>query len=267
MKDHLRRLVEKAPNVLLRACIAREYLQARILQSFQDDGVFMHWAFLGGTALRFLYSLPRYSEDLDFSAIADDADCNLRSALSRARNALESEGYEVRVKLKEDKVVMSAFVKFPGLPYELGLSPRPSEVFSVKVEIDTNPPAGAVTATTLVRRHVVLNLVHHDKASLLAGKLHALLTRPWTKGRDVYDMIWYLSDRRWPSPNLALANTALLQTGWDGPELTAENWREVVGERFDAIHWDEARRDVQPFLERPEDSSLLSHDVAVSTLR
>lgn len=47
----------------------REYLQARILEALQHAGAFTNWAFLGGTALRFLDRLPRFSEDLDFSLV------------------------------------------------------------------------------------------------------------------------------------------------------------------------------------------------------
>jgi predicted nucleotidyltransferase component of viral defense system len=70
MKEVLRQLVQRADDDLARRCLVREYLQARILQSLQDRGVFLSWAFLGGTALRFLYSIPRFSEDLDFSVVA-----------------------------------------------------------------------------------------------------------------------------------------------------------------------------------------------------
>jgi hypothetical protein len=56
---------------------------------------------------------------------------------------------------------------------------------------------------------------------LLAGKLHAMLSRPWLKGRDLFDLVWYLADRNWPAPNPVLLNNALKQTGWDGPLLTA----------------------------------------------
>ena len=66
----------------------------------------------------------------------------------------------------------------------------------------------------------MLRLFHHDRASLLAGKLHAILKRPYTKGRDLYDLIWYLSDPDWPLPNLTLLNSALRQTDRDSEELT-----------------------------------------------
>jgi len=85
---------------------------------------------------------------------------------------------------------------------------------SVKVELDTRPPAGAGFETRRVRRFVLLNLLHYDKASLFAGKLHAVLMRKYTKGRDLFDPAWYLSDPDWPEPNLPLLNNALQQSGW-----------------------------------------------------
>ena len=54
-----------------RRSITREFLQARILLSLQDHGAFSNWAFVGGTAFRFLYNLPRYSEDLDCSTFSN----------------------------------------------------------------------------------------------------------------------------------------------------------------------------------------------------
>ncbi len=266
MKDHLRRLVDRSSDDLLGICVVREYLQARILQSFQESGVFLRWALLGGTALRFLYSIPRYSEDLDFSVLKTSEDVGFRPALRRVQAALTAEGYSLHVKVNDEKTVASAFVRFPGLLYELELSPHPSRVISIKIEVDTNPPAGAITETTLVRRHVTLNLHHYDKTSLLAGKLHAFLSRSWVKGRDLYDLIWYLADRSWPNPNLRLLNAALAQTGWDGPKIASENWRSVFMDKLVSVDWEKARADVFPFLERAEDVDLITLDNALGLL-
>lgn len=81
---------------------------------------------------------------------------------------------------------------------------------------------------SVVRRHVTLQLRHHDRASLLAGKLHAFLQRAYVKGRDPYDLLCYLSDPNWPAPNLILLNNALQQTGWKGHILKEANWRAEV---------------------------------------
>ncbi len=260
MKDHLQRLITAAPGALPKINVIREYLQARTLQGLQDDGVFTRWAFLGGTALRFLYSIPRYSEDLDFSVLDPSREPGFRPALLRVRKMFEAEGYDVTVKTKADKTVASAFVRFPGLLHELGVSPHASQVISIKIEVDTKPPAGAESESTLVRRHVLVNLHHYNRPSLLAGKLHAVLSRRWTKGRDLYDVVWYLADRNWPEPNLALLNSALSQTGWQGHAVTADSWRDVLGEKLAAIDWEKARADVFPFLERPGDIDLMTMD-------
>lgn len=65
MKAYLTQLVQTAPDPLHGRYIAREYLQARILAVSQRSGAMVPLAFHGGTALRFLYQIPRYSEDLE----------------------------------------------------------------------------------------------------------------------------------------------------------------------------------------------------------
>ena len=117
-----------------------------------------------------------------------------------------------------------------------------------------------------MRRHVLLRLQHHDRASLLAGKLHAILQRPYTKGRDLYDLIWYLSDREWPTPNLTLLNAVLEQSHWIGEVLTEQTWRGVVSSRLQALDWERALADVRPFLEREEDVEWLAIENAVQLL-
>lgn len=83
---------------------------------------------------------------------------------------------------------------------------------------------------------------------MLAGKLHAVLQRPYTKGRDLYDLLWYLSDPNWPAPNLTLLNNALRQTGWPGPPLSTENWRSVLADRLQRLNWERVVDDVRPLL-------------------
>jgi len=258
MKEHLRQLAAQADNPIARGCLVREYVQARTLESLQDQGVFLRWAFLGGTALRFLFAIPRFSEDLDFSLVAPGEAADFRAALTGVKRMFGREGYRVEVKVRERKTVASAWLRFPGLPYELGLTPHASQTLSIRVEVDTNPPPGARLETSVVRRHVTLNLCHHDKSSLLAGRLHAVLSRPWAKGRDLYDLVWYLADRTWPAPNLELLNAALAQTGWKGPVMTASNWRNALRHRLESLDWKTAQADVRPFLERERDIALVT---------
>lgn len=258
MKEYLTNLVKQTNTPLEGRNLVREYLQARILESQQKSGAMIPLAFHGGTALRFLFSHGRYSEDLDFALEGNLGSYDFRGYMKAIRSDLTSEGYQIEIKANDQKTVNSAFIRFPGLLYEMGLSSMPNEVLAVKMEVDTNPPKGAGLSTTIIRRFVVLQLHHHDKPSLLSGKLHAILQRSYTKGRDIYDLFWYLSDPTWPSPNLILLNNALEQTNWDGDILTEMNWKDQILQRLKTLNWSAIVNDVRPFVEPNFDLNLLT---------
>lgn len=108
--------------------------------------------------------------------------------------------------------------------------------------------ARASLTTTSIVKYVPLNLQHHDSATLFAGKLHAVLQREYLKGRDVYDLWWYLAQPNWPDPNLAHLNQNLRQSGWEGELLTVANWQSVVRERLQPLSWRLVLEDVEPFV-------------------
>jgi hypothetical protein len=260
MKDVLIRIVEESESPLIAQNRVREYLQARVLDGLQREGAMVPLAFHGGTALRFIYRLPRHSEDLDFALEGEARLFNMGKTFKSVEREFHREGYDLDVKLSDSRVVQNARLRFSGLLFELGLSGQRDEIFTLKVEVDTKPPAGAVLETTVVRRHVTLQLHHHDRSSLLAGKIHAILQRKYTKGRDIYDLFWYLSDSKWPGPNLALLNNALAQTEWGGPIFTELNWRDIVQDRVGELDWKNVQNDVGPFLERRDELNLLTRE-------
>jgi predicted nucleotidyltransferase component of viral defense system len=259
MKSDLAHLLTTASDPVQALNWMREYLQARILAELQAKDAMIPLAFHGGTALRFLYQLPRFSEDLDFALERPGRGYDFLGYLEAIKTRLTLEGYPVAAKYSVEKVIHSALVSFPGLLFKFGLSPHPDQNFSIKFEVDTRPPLGAGLRTTLIRhRELFLNVQHHDKASLLAGKLHALLQRPYLKGRDIYDLVWYLSDRAWPDPNFKMLNNALTQTGWDGAHLNEKNWKKVLLQHLSKEKIQNSRQDVEPFLAQPEDTAYLT---------
>ncbi len=266
MKDYIKQQISGAVSRNAARLIVREYLQARLLESLQNSNAFSSWAFAGGTALRFLYSLPRFSEDLDFSLSFPDADSRFTDHLVKAKRMFERERYAVSITAKTDKVVQSAFFKFEGLLFELGLSPHRKETISIKVELDTHPPEGAGTDTSLVRKHVMLSLLHYDKPSLFAGKLNAIMTRSFTKGRDLYDLVWYLTDPSWPEPNIHMLNNALHQFDSNHPVISKTNWRLQIASVLERLDWKSVRNDVSPFLERQEEMEMLTRESVLKLL-
>src|SRR5664279_4665007 len=154
MKEYLRELIRNHPEPGQNRNLVREYLQARILESLQRSGAMIPLAFHGGTALRFLYRIARFSEDLDFALERPTEGYDLRSYLKVIQSNFTAEGYEIQVKVNDQKIVQSAYVRFYGLLYDLKISPQSNEALSVKIEVDTRPPAGAGLETDLVRRYI-----------------------------------------------------------------------------------------------------------------
>ncbi len=266
MKDFVKELVNKAKTPVEGINITREYLQARVLSELQSAGAMIPLAFHGGTALRFLFSHGRFSEDLDFAMEGDKESYRFREYLRSIQSTLTKENYQINIRVQDSKIVNSAFIRFPGLLYELGLSMQSNEVIAIKLEVDTNPPAGAVLETSVIRKFVVLQLHHHDKASLLSGKIHSFLQRPYLKGRDIYDLFWYLSDPDWPEPNLELLNNALLQTNWTSGVVEKENWRQLVKDCIHQMNWSVVMDDIKPFIEPSFDLAILTKENFLNVL-
>jgi len=253
VKEHLLRQMAALPMAARRSA-AREYLQVYLLRLLHEAGALGSWAFVGGTALRLLYGLPRFSEDLDFTFAGAPADP--RSVFVRVGSELERAAYDVRVRVRDEKAVASAMFRFGGIPRELGWTRDPRLGVSVRVEVDLRPPSGAGVETTLVQRFFPVAVRHHDPPSLFAGKLQALVSRPWAKGRDWFDLVWFLTEKRGTEPNAELLRNALVQTGHR--DAAAMPWREAVRARLRGLDWSAVEADLAPFLERPGDLAHLS---------
>lgn len=236
----------------------REYLQAHVLRSLHECEAFRPLAFVGGTALHFLHSLPRFSEDLDFSLVSAEGYAG-SEWMGKVKRDLTLAGFKPEVTWNDRKTVHTGWVRVAGILHDAGLSAMPDQKLAIKVEIDTSPPVGARCERRIVTRHLTFFIQHYDLPSLLAGKLHAALTRQYAKGRDWYDLLWYLSQHPPVEPNLPLLQNALDQTQGAG-RSDAQAWRTLVLDRLNSFDMKAISDDVRPFLERPQDAALLTRD-------
>lgn len=149
------------------------------------------------------------------------------------------------------------WIKVAGLMKDAGLSPMADQNLSIKLEIDTRPPAGALSEAGIINRHAMMSLRYYELPSLMAGKVHALITRKYPKGRDWYDLLWYRARRPPVAPNLEQLQNALDQTQGQGV-LKADNWPQHLSERLQTLDCRELADDVRNFLERPDDAALLT---------
>lgn len=260
MKDYCIEVASKQEGFSAKLNAMREYLQAYILMLMHKEGFFRTTAFIGGTALRLLHNLPRFSEDLDFSLAGDRKAYSFEKLIKGLKNELALAGYTVSIAYKDEKMVHSAFIKFSGLMHEAGISPLKPQNFSIKVDVDTNPPEGAVLKTDIVNKYFPISLLSYDTASLFAGKTHALLSRKYTKGRDFFDLGWYLSKWRDLTPNFHLLKNALEQTGWKGDIPSENNWKDFIYKVVQDTDWVKVKKDVENFLEKPSDIEIFTKE-------
>jgi len=232
----------------------REFLQLLILKILFDKGFFSSLAFVGGTALRLLYDSRRFSEDLDFSA-TQRSHYTFGSLLDKLTGELQSYGFHVTSVPERKRTVQSSFIKFHGLMKSLGLGPFENQAVSVKIEIDTHPPIGWHTAVTPMTRLFVFAVTHYDLPSLFAAKLHACFCRRYTKGRDFYDLVWYLGKKI--KPNYTLLNNAMQQTGGEDLSLNSRTIVDFMLTKIDALDFSIIRKDVSRFLQDKNELQLL----------
>ncbi|MCP5046087.1 MAG: nucleotidyl transferase AbiEii/AbiGii toxin family protein [bacterium] len=231
----------------------REYLQNYILFLMQKLGINTSLYFVGGTALRLLYQIRRYSEDLDFSAGRDWNPPGLTTFAKGIENHLGKSGYLITMKVKDEQTVQRVVIGFTGLLYELGLRQRKEQKLNIHIEIDLNPPQGWRGEKTIINLYQPVVVQHYELASLFAGKMHALLMRPYTKGRDIYDLFWYRTAQEKLLPNFIMLNNAIRQTHPGYIDVTEENWLDLLKQKIKSLDWKTVENDVIPFLELQDD--------------
>jgi len=265
------RLREYAPaNALEQEHALAEIMQHYVLASLARAGFFSHAAFHGGTCLRILHGMNRFSEDLDFVLKAPDASFNWEPFLARIRRDCADEGIRVDAqgRASQETAVRKVFVKTDSigqiLSLELPFARNRPRTIRIKLEVDTNPPAGATLDTRFITFPVTAAVTCMDLASGFGSKCHALLCRDYTKGRDWYDFIWYTSRR--VTPNLELLSRALDQQGpWAGQQITVTgSWLlDALRVRIAAIDWPATADDVARFVMSREQSGLAAWSSAL----
>jgi len=246
---------EEAENAL------REIMQEVALAGLYREGFFEKAAFYGGTALRILYQLDRFSEDLDFSLLEVNPDFSMEPYLEGIRREFDALGMKVSVQEKQKTKktpIDSAFLKPETIWRELtldavskqeGLNAKPS--VKIKLEIDTEPPLHFSTEEKLLLQPFSFMVKTFALPDLFAGKMHALLFRKWqhrVKGRDWYDMEWYI--RRKIALHFDHFVARAEDSGdWDPKEDDPLSYfKRLLQEKIDKISFDAVRADVRPFI-------------------
>lgn len=259
----------KVENIYDRKNAMKEVMQEIVLCGLARAGFFKKAAFYGGTALRIFYGLDRFSVDLDFSLEGTDPEFDLKEYFPVLEKEVKSFGLNVTISEKEktkDSDIRSAFLKGNTKEHlllfyadeKIAGSVNHNEAVKIKFEVDVNPPAYATFEHKyrLLPTPYEVNL--YDMPSLFAGKIHAVICRAWQsriKGRDLYDYVFYLS--RGAAVNEKHLHQRLIDSGFmtESDPWSLEELKRILRARFDSIDFEQAKRDVEPFI---RDSAMLN---------
>jgi predicted nucleotidyltransferase component of viral defense system len=251
----------------------REILQEVALLGLWRSKFFEHAAFYGGTALRILYGLDRFSEDLDFSLLVPDSTFELSRYLPALLSELAGFGFKVDGKIQQksgETAVQSAFLKAHTLQVMLEFDIdatvqkriHPGQLLKIKLEVDTDPPPGFTSEAKYLLQPIPFAVRTYSLSDLFAGKIHALLFRKWknrVKGRDWYDFVWYCAYH--PHLHVSHLQERMRQSGhWSNESLSFVDVRNFLKDAVQALDVSQAIQDVRPFIRDPKVLEIWSTD-------
>jgi predicted nucleotidyltransferase component of viral defense system len=252
----------------------REIIQEVALLGLWRSKFFEHAAFYGGTALRVLYGLDRYSEDLDFSLLKTNNSFSLGMYGESLKREISSFGFQVDFEQRRKErqtAIESAFLKANTYRQLIAIEAKeellhdlhPAGNLKIKLEVDTDPPGGFETETEYMLNPIPFSVRAYSLPDLFAGKLHAILCRRWksrVKGRDWYDLVWYVS--RYPEARLSHLEARMRQSRDYSEEapLSAEILNEFLHKAVADLDVEKARTEVSPFVRSQHSLDIWSKD-------
>ena len=251
----------------------KEIIQEVALLGLWRSKFFERAAFYGGSALRILYGLDRFSEDLDFSLLKRNKKFSIEDYCKAVEAELKSFGFFVVVKKKKktkETNIDSAFIKggtlqnmiMVDIPDPVRKKMHPGKGLKIKLEVDIDPPENFHTEAKYLLQPLPFSVNTYALPYLFAGKMHALLCRSWgnrVKGRDWYDLVWYAG--RGEAVALKHLEKRMLQTGHleADKSLTEDMLKQMFEKKIGSTDFNEAKRDVEHLLKNPSSLEVWSN--------
>jgi predicted nucleotidyltransferase component of viral defense system len=243
----------------------KEIFQEIALLGLYRGNFFSNAAFYGGTSLRILYGLNRFSEDLDFSLLEKNRNFNIEHYFKYITDEFDALGIsiELRKKIKKGKSsnIESAFLKNDTSIHTIDIKTDDLEnilgginyhkKIKIKIEVDTNPPLKFQTEAKTLLMPITFNIISMTLPNLYAGKMHAVLCRNWktrVKGRDWYDFEWYVKNNI--KLNLEHLQERLIESGdfEQNTKLDKKRLVHLMNNKIDTLDLTKAIEEVQPFI-------------------
>ena len=251
-------------DVLHASNLVKEGLQEIILQSLSETGFFDHALFHGGTCLRILHGLDRFSEDLDFTLREKNLDFDLEPYLDSIISKMRDYGLEATASARRPKgemMVYSAKVKLnlhdvletSGFDKEIVRSSHSKALVVVKIDVDLDPPAYSREIVVEKTSPLPYSVRTEPLPVLFAGKTSAVLCRHWgnrVKGRDMYDFRWYI-EHGIPI-DIRCLESRMDKKCNPTENIDRDDLVRMLTTRFENLDWTSAEEDVVNFIDREQ---------------
>lgn len=221
--------------------LLREYLQFLILEIIFNSNISTKLSFLGGTCLRIVHGIKRFSEDLDF----DNKELSSKEFTSLAKKIeqeLQRHGFDVEIKVTEKKAI-HCHVKFSNILFENKLSDIETEKIDIQIDTFDQGYEYESELYLLNKFNVFKQIRVTPKETILSQKLWTITQRSRAKGRDFYDILYLLQNTK---PDIGFLTLKFSVSNWDQA-------REKILEGIKEVDLDSMVKDVQPFLINKEE--------------
>lgn len=222
--------------------LLREYLQFLILEIIFSSSIATKLSFLGGTCLRIVYGVKRFSEDLDFDNNGLSSD-EFSSLAKMIELELRKQGFDIETRITERKAI-HCHVKFSNILFENRLSSIKTEKIDIQIDSFDQGYEYGSELYLLNKFNVFKQIRVTPKSVILSQKLWTITQRSRAKGRDFYDILFLFQNTK---PDMGFLNLKFATSSW-------LEVREKILESIKDIDWDLVASDVQPFLMNVEDS-------------
>lgn len=172
--------------------LLREFLQSKIIEKIYQTKISKKLFFIGGTSLRLLRDLDRFSLDLDFD-YQDIKKSQIEELYNNVVKSLRQENIEVVEYKNIDKKPIEFEIRFPKILYELKLRQYPEENLIVKLDFDDFWKGHKSEVLVFNKFASLAKVITVSKNEILTQKLFVLVNRKKTMARDIYDIVWLLS--------------------------------------------------------------------------
>lgn len=237
-----------AENALYQKHMIKEYVELLSLEWISRSIYAEKLIFIGGTNLRLIQGIDRFSEDLDFDCkgLSETEFLTMTDGLIRY---LQLQGLEAIAKDKEGSKLQAyrRNVYFPELLFDLQVTGHRDERFLMKIEAQDQGIVYPREMATIQRLGFYFPVAVPPLPVLLSMKLSALIARQ--KGRDFYDTI-FLWQRT--QPDYAFLNE---RSGIANKIQLVEIMRKVVNE----TDLNMKKRDFEHLLFEPSKAEVIEH--------